>query len=816
MNNNSITKRNKLINCIMTLAEDLSIDTQEFIDYSEKRLSTEASDYKAVFPETQNLVVSGDKQYVSNLKVLLAQNLYSNSGKIIEIKDQLSKKLEIPQPPIGWYISEKYDGIRAIWDGEKFISRGSSSGNPKVYTYVPDFIKELMPPGIALDGEMWIGRGKFGMVSGLSNLKPVEKGKGKTKKDIDKYWRGNGDPELAVKYKVYDMPSSNKPFEERMKFLEQVIKDRQELWRLFLDDSAECPLQFTKQTKVESIEQLYDTYKQLTSEGAEGVMLRAPNSPYETKRSKYLLKYKIKEDSEAVVRDYILGTGRLKGLLGSLKCELIKGNKPSGIYFNIGTGFSDIQRTEYNDTESEYYIPLDSVVSFSYMELTEDSIPRHPVYRGLRQDFYFEKESVKESGNESVKESGNKSEKESGNESEKETGKDSRKESGNENESQKETEKDFKQTIIETFKVLIKNEETKKEANWQFKKKAYANVVTALKNSGNPVNTVKDALDILRAAGQKFPGEEANFAKNSEYKSKVINKIHEIITSGKLTSAEKYAEDPKVKSITELTRIPEIGPSAAEKLYSEGIKSIADLKAAYAKDKTILNDKQAIGLEHYEDLEKRIPRSEMDSWNKLIVEQFDKSIKALNEKSKTESTNIKSPKIEMVGSYRRGQEDSGDIDILISCDNVGSTIQKKIMNKFLENLFRKGLLDEELVFAQGSTKFMGLGKIDEYYRHIDIFYYSQKEYPFAILFSTGSGPFNVEMRAYAIKEGYSLSDKGLKKLNEKGKPGEEVTEEEYITKISKIPENEKDIFDFLELEYVEPKDRTTGKIKKII
>lgn len=792
-NQNSITKRNKLINCIMTLAEDLSIDTQEFINYSEKRLSTEASDYKAVFPETQDLVVSGDKQYVSNLKVLLAQNLYSNSGKIIEIKDQLSKKLEIPQPPIGWYISEKYDGIRAIWDGEKFISRGSSSGNPKVYTYVPDFIKELMPPGIALDGEMWIGRGKFGMVSGLSNLKPVEKGegkeKGKSKKDIDKYWRGNGDPELAVKYKVYDMPSSNKPFEKRMKFLEQVIKDRQELWRLFLDDSADCPLQFTKQTKVESIEQLYNTYKQLTSEGAEGVMLRAPNSPYETKRSKYLLKYKIKEDSEAVVREYILGTGRLKGLLGSLKCELIKSNKPSGIYFNIGTGFSDIQRTEYNDTESEYYIPLDSVVSFSYMELTEDSVPRHPVYRGLRQDFYFEKDSETKKDSDLGTES---------------------KEVKNESESHK----DFKKTIIETFKVLIKNEETKKEANWQFKKKAYANVVSALKNSGNPVYTVKDALDILRGAGQKFPGEEANFAKSSEYKSKVINKIHEIITSGKLTSAEKYAEDPKVKSITELTRIPEIGPSAAEKLYSEGIKSIADLKAAYTKDKSILNDKQAIGLEHYEDLEKRIPRSEMDIWNKQIIEQFDKTIKELNDKSKIESTKIKDTKIEMVGSYRRGQADSGDIDILISSNGNSTNFQKKIMNKFLENLFRKELLDEELVFAQGSTKFMGLGKIDEFYRHIDIFYYSQKEYPFAILFSTGSGPFNVEMRAYAIKEGYSLSDKGLKKLNEKGKAGEELLEEEYVAKIGKIPENEKDIFDFLELEYVEPKDRTTGKIRK--
>ena len=780
---NSITKRENLINCIMTLSENLSIDTQEFINYAEKRLSTEEEDYKSVFPETQDLIVSGDKKYVSNLKVLLAQNLYSNSGKIIEIKDQLSRKLEIPQPPIGWYISEKYDGIRAIWDGEKFISRGSSSGKPKVYTYVPDFITELMPPGIALDGEMWIERGKFGMVSGLSNLKPVEKSKGKTKKDIDKYWRGNGNPKLAVKYKVYDMPSSNKPFEERMEFLQQVIKDRQELWRLFLDDSAECPLQFTEQTKVESIDQLYDTYKSLTSQGAEGVMLRAPNSPYETKRSKYLLKYKIKDDAEAVVRGYVFGTGRLKGLLGSLKCELIKGNIPSKIYFNIGTGFSDIQRTEYNDTESEYFIPLDSVVSFSYMELTEDSVPRHPVYRGLRQDFYFEKEITKEITKEVI-------------------------------EGEIKEEKDFKQIIIQSFNILIKNEEIKKESNWQFKKKAYVNVVSAFKNSENEVNNVKDALDILRVAGQKFPGEEANFAKNSEYKSKVINKIHEIITSGKLTSAEKYAEDPKVKSITELTRIPEIGPSAAEKLYSEGIKTIADLKAAYSKDKTIINDKQSIGLEHYEDLEKRIQRTEMDIWNKQLTEQFEKSIKELNDKSKTESTKIMNAKIEMVGSYRRGQEDSGDIDILISCDNVGSTIQKKIMNKFLENLFRKDLLNEELVFAQGPTKFMGLGKINEYYRHIDIFYYSHKEYPFALLFSTGSGPFNVEMRAYAIKEGYSLSDKGLKKLNEKGKSAEEVSDAEYSSKIGRIPENEKDIFDFLELEYVEPKDRTTGKIKK--
>jgi len=155
------------------------------------------------------------------------------------------------------------------------------------------------------------------------------------------------------------------------------------------------------------MKQLIDTYKLLTSQGAEGVMLRAPNSPYETKRSKYLLKYKIKDDAEAIVRGYTMGTGKYKGLLGSLDCELILDQKPSGVMFNIGTGFTDKDRTEYNNSKSSLYIPIGSIVSFSYMELSEDSVPRHPVYRGIRDDFTIkqtlneefenkEKESIEE------------------------------------------------------------------------------------------------------------------------------------------------------------------------------------------------------------------------------------------------------------------------------------------------------------------------------------------------------------------------------------------------------------------------------------
>ena len=546
--------RNKLMNCLEELARDYSLTISEFKEYSEKKYSQD--NYISVFPENADITYIDDKTYINNLKVMLAQNLYKN-GKVLSLTDKLSKSLKINDAPIGWYASEKWDGIRAIWDGSQFISRGSNVGNPKVYTYVPEWFKLLMPPGIALDGEIWIGRGEFSKTSALSNLKPGSK---YTKKDIDKRW-------ISVKYKVFDLPGNMKPFEERMKFLKQIIIDRTELWKK--ENTSKCPLEYTEQIKIESMEQLINRYTELTKAGAEGIMLRAPGSPYELKRSKYLLKYKIKEDSEAIVKEYIPGDGRLKGLLGSLRCELIIDSKPSGIIFNIGTGFSDEQREKYLEKDTEFSIPIGSIVSFSYMELSKDSVPRHPVYRGIRNDFSLNVKNVDEE------------------------------------------KKDYRELIIYNFKILVKVLESNKDPNWQFKKKAYNEVISILEKSTEVISSAINCLHVLKNNGAKFEKEEAYYIKNNEWKSKSMQKIDYIIKTGNLSDVDKYKDDPKVKSISELTTIPEIGPAKADKLYSDGIETIEALKIAYSKDNKLLNSKQAIGLKYYEDLEKRIPRSEM-------------------------------------------------------------------------------------------------------------------------------------------------------------------------------------------------------------
>ena len=749
-----------LTKCIQYVAEDLGLTEGEFKEYSEKRLSIKKEHYISVYPKVPDITVTGDKTYVTNLKVLLAQNLYVGN-KMIKLNDKLSTLLKIPEPPIGWYISEKYDGIRAIWDGEKFISRGQ-----KVFTYVPDYFIQLMPPGIALDGEMWISRNNFKEVSRISTLKI---GSSRSQKEIDKIWKGTNN-NSSVKYMVYDLPNSTQPFEIRMKLLEQIITDRKQVWNDILENVDECPIKFTKQTKIENMSQLVNTYKELTSKGAEGVMLRAPNSPYETKRSKYLLKYKIKDDAEAIVRGYTMGTGKYKGLLGSLDCELILDQKPSGVMFNIGTGFTDKDRTEYNNSKSSLYIPIGSIVSFSYMELSEDSVPRHPVYRGIRDDFTIKQNTeLNEPKEQQIQELLD------------------------------QTEKDYRKTIIDSFSILIKNEETQKEANWQFKRKAYKQVIDILSASSEKIDSVQKAIQILRAGGAKFDGEEAYFTKNGEYKSKTLQKISEIIRTGVLIKAIEISDDPKVKSITELTKIPEIGPSKAEKLYKDGITTIPELTDAVKKDSKLLNSKQLIGLKYYSDLEKRIPRSEMDSWNEF----FNKVLKFTIERMKIKPEGTK---LELVGSYRRQAKDSGDIDILLSSKDAEQG--KKLMTNFIKELLKTDNLDSSLVFSSGTTKFMGLGKIEDYYRHIDIFYYSEKEYPFALLFSTGSGQFNIEMRADAVKKGYSLSEKELVYKDNK-----KVTSEEYKSDIGKdYPTEEKDIFDFLGLTYIEPKNRQSGAV----
>ena len=209
----------------------------------------------------------------------------------------------------------------------------------------------------------------------------------------------------------------------------------------------------------------------------------------------------------------------------------------------------------------------------------------------------------------------------------------------------------------------------------------------------------------------------------------------------------------------------------------------------YKLDKNIINSKQAIGLIHYDDLLKRIPRSEMNNWKDILTSIFQDTLDSLN----LEGNLILS------GSYRREKEDSGDVDVLI----ISKYYNEFLMNEFYKNLIASGIFTQENIIASGGTKIMAIAKILDTFRHVDVFYFSLEVFPFALLFTTGSKEFNLKMRSHALKLGFSLNERNLTKKN-----GSLISEEEYTAKINKkIPTNEEDIFKFLDYKYVEPRDR---------
>ncbi len=248
------------------------------------------------------------------------------------------------QAPNGWYLSEKYDGYRAIWNGEDFVSR-----NGNIFPAPPDF-KKWLPKNEALDGELFMGREKFEKC-GLFRKKEA---------DCEAWKKAN------VTYQIFDSPTMSGMFEERTSKIEKLIKEQCKKY------SGKCPLIMTKQIKVNDEEDVYKHFNKLVSKGAEGVMLRAPNSPYDKKkRSNYLLKVKQLFDAECKVIGYKKGIGKYANMLGAFECELVK-NK--SIKFTI-SGMDDTIRSNYNKTH-----PLGTIVTFTYMGLTEKGVPRHPNY----------------------------------------------------------------------------------------------------------------------------------------------------------------------------------------------------------------------------------------------------------------------------------------------------------------------------------------------------------------------------------------------------------------------------------------------------
>jgi DNA ligase-1 len=238
--------------------------------------------------------------------------------------------------PRGWLVSEKYDGVRAFWDGRALRFRG---GAPIA---APAWFAQRLPP-IALDGELWLDRGRFEALSGIVRRTVPDDGA----------WQ-------ALRYMLFELPGGAGSFAERAARLQQLARD-----------VGWPQLVAVPQSQLRSAQALQQRLAAVLAAGGEGLMLHRADAPYHTGRSPALLKLKPLQDADGVVVGHVAGRGRHLGRLGALRLRT-----DDGIEFLLGTGFSDAER--------EAPPVLGSRVSFTHRGFTADGVPRFASFVRLR------------------------------------------------------------------------------------------------------------------------------------------------------------------------------------------------------------------------------------------------------------------------------------------------------------------------------------------------------------------------------------------------------------------------------------------------
>jgi DNA polymerase/3'-5' exonuclease PolX len=312
----------------------------------------------------------------------------------------------------------------------------------------------------------------------------------------------------------------------------------------------------------------------------------------------------------------------------------------------------------------------------------------------------------------------------------------------------------------------------------QFKSRAYKKAQETIYNIDKNITCLKD-IEGLPGIGKSILEKLEKLEK--EIENRKSKKTFETLN-------EKPIEDPRII----LTGVYGIGPKKANELVESGINTIEDLRKV---QDTVLNDKQIIGLKYYEDVLKRIPRSEIVYYDKLLGKIL---IKTLNENGYEKDD----AKYEIVGSYRRGALDSGDIDIIITTKKEKT---EELFVKWIDQLIKEKIILE--VLSRGPSKCLVMAKIpnSDTVRRVDFLFSPPEEFAFSILYFTGSKEFNTVMRGRALEFDLTLNEHGFHKMivSEKGK---KVKGEKFI----KYFKDEKAIFDELKIGWKEPHERKSG------
>jgi DNA polymerase/3'-5' exonuclease PolX len=335
-----------------------------------------------------------------------------------------------------------------------------------------------------------------------------------------------------------------------------------------------------------------------------------------------------------------------------------------------------------------------------------------------------------------------------------------------------------KENIIEQFKLFLKqiqfdidfsSENSKQKMINMYRLRSVAKVIKQLEKYPKEIKDLTDINQLKNIEG---------IGKNS------LARIEEILKTGKLSEVKITKEtDRYLKFLDELTEVINIGRKKAYDFFKNyNIKSVKELKDKYEKGEIELPDNIIKGLNYVDKIKENIPRGDIEKLEKLLVD----------------TTLEIDPKLYGIvcGSYRRMKPTSNDIDFILVHSDLKTKkdiekYKKNYLEIFITKLKQKGIIVDSLTSESVPTKYMGICKLNNILRRIDIRFMPYESYYAAILYFTGSKDLNTKMRHVALTMDYTLNEYGL-----------------YDEKENLIPtSSEKEIFEHLGMEYLSPDKR---------
>ncbi|WP_258180349.1 DNA ligase [Photobacterium kishitanii] len=241
-----------------------------------------------------------------------------------------------------YLVSEKLDGIRAYWNGQQLLTK---TGN---IIHAPRWFYANFP-STALDGELWVERGKFQALTRIVlDTEP------------------NNEAWKQVNYMVFDLPHNSAPFSKRYSQLKALIKQQR--------DSNNRPLthlQWIEHKSLDNLAILVQWLDIVSSHDGEGLMLHHKSNNYTSGRTAHLLKLKNHQDAEAIIIGYEEGNGKYQGMMGAIWVKTATNNT-----FKIGSGFNDQQRQSPP--------AIGSTIQYRHNGYTNNGIPRFARFIRIR------------------------------------------------------------------------------------------------------------------------------------------------------------------------------------------------------------------------------------------------------------------------------------------------------------------------------------------------------------------------------------------------------------------------------------------------